>query len=107
MTILDPQANIVENEIAHRIGAMTIVVERRSPGCTITVGEVRTELTQIIAFGTEVVVDDIKEDRQTGGVTCVYEFLQAIGTAVGVLSGIEMHAVVAPVARAGKLCDRH
>ena len=39
--------------------------------------------------------------------TGIYQFLQAGRSAIGILNGERENTVVSPIARAGKLCDRH
>jgi hypothetical protein len=54
-----------------------------------------------------VIVDDVEEDAEPQPVGSVHQPAQPPGASVGRLRGVEMHAVVAPVARAGKLGHRH
>ena len=65
------------------------------------------ELAEVVPLGAEVVVDDVQEDRQALGVAGVHQPLQAVRPAVAVLRRVGEHAVVAPVARARELADRH
>ncbi len=55
----------------------------------------------------DVVVDDIDDDAEPGSVGGVDEAGQRVRSAVGVLHRRPEHAVVAPVAIAGELVERH
>ena len=55
----------------------------------------------------DVVVDDVDDDREAGGVGGVDEPGERLRAAVRVLDGRPEHAVVAPVAGAGELVERH
>ena len=84
-----------------------VVVDGRAPGGPVVVGEVGAELAQVVALRAEVVVDDVEEDRQAVRVAGVDQPLQPVRPAVAVLGGVGEDAVVAPVAAAGELGDRH
>ena len=58
------------------------------------------------AFGAEVVVDDVEDDRDPAPVRGVDEFLEPDRSAVALLDGEGEDAVVSPVARPGECGDR-
>ncbi|CFW50935.1 Uncharacterised protein [Bordetella pertussis] len=62
---------------------------------------------EVIAVGPEVVVDHVQHDAHLQAVRRIDEGLQFIGRAVGGVRRVRQHAVVAPVARAGKIRDGH
>ncbi len=103
----DPHASVLDHVTAGALGARAVVVHGRPPGGRRAVGEVRAELGQIVAFRAEVVVDDVEEDRQAARVAGVDEAPETSRSAVGRLRRPQVYAVVAPVARARKLGDRH
>ncbi len=69
--------------------------------------ELRAIGVEVVAVGAEVVVDDIDEDHQAEAVRCIDERLELVGRAVGGIGRERQHAVVAPVAPAGGVGERH
>ena len=53
------------------------------------------------------VIDDIEKDGQSLAMASIDQPLQTVGTAVTILGRVREHTVVAPVACARKLADRH
>ena len=53
------------------------------------------------------IVDDVEEDHQTEIVRGIDQRLQIVGRAIGGVRRERQHAVIAPVAPAGKIIDRH
>ena len=72
-----------------------------------TVRYVRIELHQIGALGPEVVVHDVEDDGDAEPMSGIDEGAQIVGPAVVSRRRVEADAVVAPVAGAGELRDRH
>ena len=105
--LADPHAPVLDHVAAGAVGARAVVVHRRAPRGLRAIGEVRAELGQVVSLGAEMVVDDIEEHRQAARVAGVHETPEPARSAVGRLRRPEVHAVVTPVARAGKLGDRH
>ena len=105
--IAHPGARVLDEVAPHAVAVRTVVVERAAPRCAVAVGEVRPEVAEIVPLGTEVVVDDVEDDRQPMGVTGVHQAAQPAGPAIGRLRREQMDTVVTPVARAGKLGHRH
>src|SRR5439155_19429236 len=98
----------VLDEVAPDAGTVRAVeVEGASPWGLVAIREVRPELGKVVPFGPEMVVDDVEEDGEALRVAGVHEAAQPLRTAVGRLRRVEVNAVVAPVARAGELGDRH
>ena len=71
------------------------------------VGEVGSELGEVIPLGTEVVVDDVEDDTEAPGVRSVDETHESFGAAVGAVDGEEPHPVVPPAAESGEVGHRH
>ena len=72
-----------------------------------SIGEVRAEIAQVVAHRARVVVDDVENNAETGGMTFVDQLLETGWTPVGVVRGEEIHAVIPPPAIARELGDRH
>ena len=62
---------------------------------------------EVVTLGPEVVVDHVEEDHQAEAVRLVDQRLEVVGAAVGPGRRVGQDAVVAPVARARPLGDRH
>src|ERR1700761_8510773 len=101
--IAEPIERIFEEVFANGGTIGPVEIDSGAPRRAIAIGEVRSELAENISLGAEVVVDDVKNDGEAFRVCGVNECLQGGGTAVGILNGVREDAVVAPVARAGKL----
>ena len=80
----------------HLVAAGPVDVQARSPGRRVAVGEVRTELAEVVPRRTEVVVDDVEDDADAPGVAGVDQALEPVGPAVGVVRRAQVDAVVAP-----------
>ena len=62
---------------------------------------------KIVAFRPEVVDDQIEEDHQTSLMGLTHQVLKFLRSPVGMTRGEEQRPVIAPVAAAGKLGQRH
>ena len=99
---------VVEKEAANGGRAVAIEVDGGSPGRAVRAGEeIAAERRQIGALGSEVVVDDIDEDAETGGVSVVDEGAEIIRPAIRARRREERGAVVSPVPTPGKIGERH
>jgi len=102
------EAQAVDVVIAHphqcvlddvRADSVFIEIDRVAPGVTAAFAQVLAELGQVVARGTEVVVDDVLDDGESGRVGRIDETLVRLGSAVGLVHGVPEHPVVAPVPR--------
>ncbi len=105
--LVDPLQRVVDEEPAHVVAVRAVEVERRTPGRRVARGEVRAVFAQVVSLGAEVVVDDVEKQGETALMTGIDKPLERARTAVRRLRGADVRSVVAPVARAGKLRDRH
>ena len=65
MEFLNPVAAIGNEKLAHGIGVRSVEIERIAPVVLMAVGKVVIgKNAQVIAFGPEVIVDDIENDPQ-------------------------------------------
>src|SRR5689334_4302648 len=93
--------------MTYLVASSVIVIQRRTPGRLVTVGEVRTEFGEVVPFRTDVVINNVEDDGEALLMTGIDELLQANRTAVAALCSVWKHAVVSPVSIAGKLRDGH
>ncbi len=106
VVVPQPHPDVVQNKGADLVRAGGVQVDRWPPGCGVGVGEVRPELAQVVTGRPQVVVDHIHHDADAPRVAGVHEALQPVGAAVGVLHGVQPHAVVAPTVLPGERVHR-
>ena len=103
--LLEPVQHVVNGEIAHRTD---LVVDRGAPGRVLLgLEEALGILVQVVPHRAEVIVHHVEEHHEPAPVRLVDQALQIVGAAVGGVRGERHHAVVAPVARAGEVGERH
>ncbi len=107
MIVPEPVQSVLQEVAPYLVAVRSVKVDRLAPGGAIVVGEVGSEVTQVIAFRAEVVVNHVEDDRQVSLVGGVDQFFQTLGATVAVLHRKGENAVVTPVAGAGELGDRH
>ena len=105
--VSQPVARVVDEEPTHLCASLAVEVHRGTPRSAMGLGEVRTELGEIGAFGSEVVVDDVEHHREAASVRRVDESVEAFRAPVRMVGSEEVDAVVAPATVAGKLRDGH
>src|SRR6185437_8857594 len=107
MVLGQPVQSIVDKETPHLAASGAIEIDRRAPWCSIAVGEVWAVLAKIISFRAQMVVDDIKHDREALAMTRVDQQFESGGTAIRGVRRVWIGAVVTPVARARNRRNRH
>src|ERR1700674_5903122 len=108
MELLQPIERIVYEKITHRPVMRPGKIDRGAPWRMVAAGrEIRNDRRQIMALGTEVVVDDVEKDCEAAGVTRLDEALQVVRPTVCRSRSVKKHTVVTPIAASGKLRDRH
>ena len=105
---LEPVERVVNEEVAHRARVRTIEVDAGAPRRVMAVREeLRCVEVQIIAFGPEMVIDDVEQHHQAARVRGGHQRLEILGRAVGGIGREGKHAVVPPAPRARKVGNRH
>jgi hypothetical protein len=102
-----PHLGVVDHVRADEVRPGPVEVDRPPPRGGVAVGEVRPELAQVVPVGAEVVVDDVEEHGQPGGMAGVNEAAEPGRAAVGGMHRVQVDAVVAPAAGAGEGRHRH
>ncbi len=105
--VADPHADVVEDHRAGGVAVVAVVVDGRAPVGPVALVEVVAEGGEVVAVGAEVVVNHVEEDGHPLAVARLDESLEPLGTAVAVLRGERVDAVVSPASHAGKLADGH
>ncbi len=103
----DPIESVFDEVAPDMVALGAVKIDGRAPGRLVTLGEIGGELGEVIAFGSEVVVNHVQNRRQASLMTRVDESLESRGSAIRILHGKGVYAVVAPVPVAGKLGDGH
>src|SRR6266702_4910168 len=107
VVITNPHQCVVHDEATDLVAAVSVEIERSPPGGSISIGEVRAEIAQVVARRACVVVDDVENDAETGGMTLVDQPLETGWTPIGVVRCEEIHTVIPPPAIARELGDWH
>ena len=77
-----PIERILEKISPHVIALGPIEVQRISPCIPIFVGEIGSELLEVIPFRPQMVINDIERNRQSGNVAGIDQLFQARGAAI-------------------------
>src|SRR6266404_7288120 len=107
MESFQPVESVFDEKAAYVIAFGSVKVQRRSPRRLVMLGKIRTIFAQIIAFRSEVVVDDVQRHGEAPRMRGIHQQLQIARSSVTILDGKGIHAVIAPIPRARKLRDRH
>ena len=102
-----PVTRVVDDQITCTLAALAVEIESFAPLGSVPGAEIAiAEAAQIVAVGTEMVVDDIEDHREPERMCGVDEALEGLVIAVVVKRRKEMHAVVAPTPASGEFRDR-
>ena len=105
--VLEPIQCVFDEESPHLVASYAVKVDGLTPGSLIAVRKVGSVSTKVVAFRPEMVVNHVERNRETVVVGRVYQALERLWSAVGVLGSEEIDAIIAPIAGPGKLRDRH
>src|ERR1700726_2863934 len=107
VVVLQPVQSVFDEESPYLVAFFSVKVDGLTPRTAIAISKVRAVSTKVVAFRAEMVVNHVQGDREAVLMGGVYETLERFGSAVTVLGSEEIHPVVTPVSRTGKLRDRH
>src|SRR5690606_3907326 len=107
MKILQPVQCIVDEVFTNTVAPGIVKVDRIPPWRAIFVGEIWTIPQKAISFWPKMIIDHIEKDGESLRMASVYEPLQTVRTAIGILYGIRENTIVSPVPFAGKLRHGH
>ncbi len=102
--IAQPLQRTLDGEIPHKVLA---IIDRGAPRRAGLHEESRRIASEIISLGSEVVVDGVEKHHQAAQVRFVDQCFQIVRPSVAVIGRVPQHAVVTPVATAGKVVERH
>ena len=108
MKLFDPIFSVLDEEVAHGSRLGPVKLDRVAPWRLVPVGE---EVWRIkpeeVPFGTEVVVNDVEQYRDSALVRSLDKGLEVLGSSVARVRGVRKGSVVAPVPPAFEVADRH
>ncbi len=104
---IDPLQRVGDKIAAHFIAFVAVEIERRSPRSLVAVGEIGAEIAEVISLGTQMVVDHVQHYGQAARVTGIDQSLEPGCSAIRMLRGERINAVIAPIALSRKLRHRH
>src|SRR5207302_968412 len=107
MKLRNPVERITDEVRPDFVAVRPVIVDGASPWSSVPVREVGAEVSQIISFRSEVVIDYIQYDGDSFFMAGIDERFETVRSAIRGLDCEGKHTVVSPVARAGKLGDRH
>src|SRR4026209_1609630 len=103
MVLVDPVCRVGQKEFPHRTRVLAIEIDRLAPLVRVAVGEVLLgKLLEVVAIGSEMVVDDVEDHAQTEPVGAVDEAAKVVRLAVEPRGREQVYAIVAPAEAAGK-----
>ena len=98
----------MHKEIADEATPLAIEIETCAPRRGVALGKkIGRVQREVVAFGAEMVVDDVEYHHQAARVCGVDERFERIGRTIGRIGRKQQHAVVAPIASTRKIGDRH
>src|SRR5580658_7763636 len=74
----EPIERVLDNEAANAIAAWPIEVHRSAPRRPVLIGEIRPKFPQVVAFRTNVVVNNIQDHGNAGLMAGVHQGLQTV-----------------------------
>ena len=99
-----PIQRVLDGEGAH---LRHPIIDRAAPG-RLRLGEERRRIAaEVISFGAEVIVDHVEKHHQPAQMRFIDQRLEIVGAAIGAVGRVPQHAVIAPVALAGEIRQRH
>src|SRR5262245_32012501 len=99
---VDPMQGVLDRKSAY---LRHPIVDGTAPGCARGSEELRSVGSEVISFRPKMVVDDVEENHQAAFVRRIDQGLEIVWASVDAVRRIEQHAVVAPIATAGKIGD--
>ena len=79
VVVAQPHDRVVAQEAADLLAALVVEVDRVAPRRRVAMSEVRAELPEVIAGGPEMVVDDVEDHRESGGMAASTRRLSSSG----------------------------
>src|SRR5271157_1876202 len=108
MILVDPIACIGHEEFAHRARTETVKIDRLTPVVVVAISEIsRGEQFEIVSVRAEMIVDDVKDDRDPEGMSTVDEAAEISRPTVKACWCEEVDAIVSPAEAAREFRHGH
>src|SRR5271168_2371767 len=108
MILVDPIACIGHEEFAHRARTETVKIDRLTPVVVVAISEIgRGEQLEIVSVRAEMIVDDVKDDRDPEGMSTVDEAAEISRWTIEAGWCEEIDTVVSPAEPARKFSHGH
>jgi hypothetical protein len=105
--LLCPVTDIADDEIPRSVGEFTVEIESVAPVGFVTRAEIcRAEFRQIIAVGSEVVVNHVENDVEPACMRGIDKAFQGLRCPINMVRRPQIDAVIAPIEVAGTFADR-
>ena len=85
MEIRDPLQRVVDKVAAHFVAVSLFEIKGLAPGRLIHIGEIESEMREIVSFRTQVVVNHVQHDGHSLLMAGIHQPLQARRPAIGIL----------------------
>ena len=106
--LLEPVQRVVHDEGPRDLAARSVEVEGVAPrGLAVEAEERRGIPMEVVALGSEVVIDHVEKDGEPPGVTGFDERLEVLGLSIRGVRGERQHPVISPAPAAGKVRHGH
>ena len=102
--LAQPVQRISDGEVAHLRHA---IVDGAAPGCLGVGKEGWRIAAEVISFRPEVIIHHVEKHHQPAQMGLIDQRLEIVGTPIAAVRRIPQHAVIAPIARAGEIRQRH
>ena len=98
---------VFNKKFSDLVAVCVIEIQCHSPWRSVFFGEIRPIVHKIISLRSEVIVDNIQNDRQFLTVAGIHKSFECVRATVRILDCERTCPVISPVPSARKLCNRH
>jgi hypothetical protein len=93
--VAQPHQCIVANKSPNMVAIRTIEIYCLPPRRSVTIGEIWSEVSEVVPGGAQMVVNDIKDYSQAAAVAGVDQALEPLRTSIGVVRRVKIDTIVA------------
>ena len=105
--VTKPHQGIIDDEPAHPVAMRAIEIDCRTPHGLVLIGEVRSELPQMISIRPQMVINDVQQYGQTLCMTGIDEIGKLPRRAIGRKRCEHINAVISPATSTRKCRQGH
>src|SRR6267142_5822745 len=93
MIVAQPHEGVVTEKSSYLIAKRSVQVDGCSPWSRVAVGEIGTETVQVVSSGSQVVVNNVKNNGQAARMAGVNQTLEIVRLTVSIMRRIKVDAV--------------